>query len=181
MQRRNPTEALHLRDGEITNADGADLSLLIKHAHCLGGFLDGHQRVGPMDLIDVDIVGAQAAQRFIDLPQNPLAGCVSIDLAVAPLKTHLGGDDDLRAQARGSDRFADDLLGCAEAVRRGRIDQIDALIQSGADRGDRFMLVGSAPHPAAHRPGSERHARYTLQRPGNSYGLRIDRVHLRLV
>jgi len=68
-----------------------------------------------MDLIDVDVIGAQAAQRIIDLPQDPLPGRISVDLAVAPFQSHLGRNDGLRTRA--DERLADDLLGAAKAVR----------------------------------------------------------------
>jgi hypothetical protein len=62
MQRRNPTEALHFRDREIADADGADLSFFVKRAHHLCSFLDGHERIGPMNLIDVDVIRAQPSE-----------------------------------------------------------------------------------------------------------------------
>ena len=133
-----------------------------------------------MDLVDVDVVGTQSAQRLIDLPHDPLPGRVSVDLAVAPFQAHLGGDDRPCAQPGSRDCLADDLLGHPEPVYRRRIDQVDTLFQSGLDGGDRFTLVGSAPHPAAHRPGSERHARHLELSAGNVNGLGLDLLHLRL-
>ena len=58
MQRCHPAEALHLPDREIADADGADLALLEQGVHGLRGFLDRHQRVGPVDLVDVDVIGS---------------------------------------------------------------------------------------------------------------------------
>ena len=80
-----------------------------------------------------------------------------MDLPVAPFQSRLGGNDGLVAHALES--RADDLLGHAEAVYRCRIDQIDALMQGCVNSVNRFALVGSAPHPAAHGPRSERHSR----------------------
>src|SRR5580704_9677996 len=67
MQRGHLPEALDLGDRKIADADGADFALLIQRSHRLGGFLHRHQRVGPMNLIDVDVIGAQTAQRIVDL------------------------------------------------------------------------------------------------------------------
>src|SRR5262249_1183148 len=62
VQRRYPAEALHLGNREVANADGADLALLEQGAHGLRGFLDPHQRVGPVNLVDVDVVGPKPTQ-----------------------------------------------------------------------------------------------------------------------
>src|ERR1700722_6113284 len=158
MQRGHFPEALDLSYREIADADGADLALFVKRSHRLGGFLHRHQGVRPMNLIDVDVIGAQATQRLIDFSQDPLAGGVPIDLAVAPFQSRLGGDDGLSAHA--VEGGADDFLGRAEAIDRRRIDQINALIQGRMNRGDRFALVAPTPHPAAHRPCAECHARH---------------------
>ena len=62
MQRCHPAEALHLPDREIADADGADLALLEQGAHGLCGFLDRHQRIGPVNLVDVDVIGPKPTQ-----------------------------------------------------------------------------------------------------------------------
>src|SRR6266404_351891 len=140
-------EALHLGNREVAHADGADFPLPVKRAHGLGGFLHRHQRVGPMDLVDVDVVGTQAAQRIIDFLHDSGARRIAIDFSVAPFQSCFGGNDRLTAHARESG--ADDLLGHAKAVHRRRIDQIDALMQSRVNGGNRFALISSSPHPAA--------------------------------
>src|SRR3984957_12716621 len=66
VQWSHPAKALHLGNREVAHADGTDFSLLVKRAHGLGGFLHRNQRIGPMDLVDVDVIGAQPAQRIID-------------------------------------------------------------------------------------------------------------------
>jgi len=109
-----------------------------------------------MDLVDVDVVGAQAAQRIFDLLQDASARRIAIDFSVAPFQSRLGGDDRLTSHAR--ERGADDFLGHPEAVHRCGIDQVDALMQSGVNGGNRFALIGSSPHPAAHGPCTERHS-----------------------
>src|SRR5207244_1187311 len=71
-------------------------------------------------------------------------------------------------------RLAYDLLGHPEPVNGRRVDQIDAAIQSGADRRDGFPGIGSAPHPTAHRPGSECYSRHAQLRAGNEHHLGVD-------
>src|SRR5580704_3559144 len=128
------TKALHFGDREIAYADGPDLSCLVKRAHGFGGFLDRDLGIGPVDLVDIDIVGAESAQRIIDFLHDPLAGRVAINLAIAPFQSGLRGND--RFGAHALERLADDLLGYAEAIHRCGIDQVDVLMQRGPNRGD---------------------------------------------
>jgi hypothetical protein len=95
MQRRDPPELLDLLDGKIADADGADLSLPEQRSHRVGGFRDRNVWVGPMHLIDVDVIGSQPAKRVVDLPHDPRASCVSEDFSVVPFKTGLGRKDHL--------------------------------------------------------------------------------------
>ena len=74
MQRRHAAEPLHLRDGKIADPDGADLALLGKRAHGFGGFFDRHQRIGPVDLVDIDMVGLQPPQGVVELLQDARSG-----------------------------------------------------------------------------------------------------------
>ena len=159
MQRRDTPEGLHLRDREIAHPDGADLSLLIERSHRRSGFLHRHQRVRPVHLVDIDVIGAQTPQRVFDLARDALAARVAEHASVAPLQADFGGDDRARAQSGRRQRLADDFLGAAESVDRRGVDDGDALIQRGADRLDRFLLVAAAPHPAAYGPGADGDAR----------------------
>ena len=89
----------------------------------------GHQRIGPVDLIDVDVICAQAAQRIIDFLHDPLAGRIAVNLTVTPFHSRLGGYDRLRAHLRSAAPTISSAT--AEAVNRRSIDQIDALIEGG--------------------------------------------------
>src|SRR5262245_39168183 len=62
MQRCHLAETLHLSDREIADADGADFALLEQGAHGLCGFLDPDQRIGPVNLVDVDVIGSKPTQ-----------------------------------------------------------------------------------------------------------------------
>jgi len=108
-----------------------------------------------MHLIDVDNVGLQTAQRIFDLFLNAGLRTVTKDLAVVrPVEGHLGGDDRIAAPSP-QQRSTDDLLGISEAVHGRGIEEINAEIESGMDRRDRFLLFGPTPHPAADRPGTQ--------------------------
>src|SRR5207244_12847640 len=79
----------------------------------------------------------------IELPLYPILGDQNYSLSPPPAR-HL---------------IADDLFGPALAVGGRRVDQRDPAVEGRADRVDRARLVGSAPHPAADRPGTEPDAR----------------------
>src|SRR5262245_29850570 len=121
-----------------------------------------------MNLINVDVVGAQPAKRILDLAHDSRAAGIADYFPVLPFESDLGGDEHARTQAVFGEGLADDLLGATEAVGRSRVDDVDAMLDRGADGGDGFRLVGSAPHPAADRPGTERDARYFERGTGNS-------------
>src|ERR1019366_3575037 len=98
MQRRNAAELPHLADRKITDSDGPDLSLLEQRMHRLGGFLDRHQRVGPVDLIDVDMIGSKPMQGILDLLQDSRPAGIAEYLSTLPFKADLGSNEHARAQ-----------------------------------------------------------------------------------
>ena len=146
----------------------------IQPVHRIGGFLDLHQRVGPMDLVDVDDVRLQPAQRVLDLLEDPALAGVAVGFAVLPGQADFGRDDGLIAAAVLGERFADDFLRTAESIDRRRIDNIDAVIERRPDGGNRFRFVGAAPHPTADGPGTESDVRHCQRRAGNGGKLHID-------
>src|SRR3977135_2943345 len=70
MQRRHAAKPVHLADRKIADSDGADLPLPEQRVHRLGGFFDRHQWVGPVNLVDIDVVGSKPAQGGLDLPHE---------------------------------------------------------------------------------------------------------------
>ena len=80
------------------------------------------------------MIGLQPAQGVFDLLVDPIAARIAKHFAVAPFEPNLGGDQKRRAQAIFCNRLADNLLGAAEAIDRSRVDDIDAMLQRGADR-----------------------------------------------
>ena len=124
-----------------------------------------------MDLIDIDVVGAQTTQRVIDLAHDSLAAPIAGDLSVLPFEPDLGGEDDLRAKTAG-EGLADDLFGTAEAIDRRGVDDIDSMGERGPDRRNRLGFIRSAPHPAPNRPGADGDARDGKRRAGD-----VDEFH----
>jgi len=57
MQRRDAAKPFHLADRKIAHSDGADFSLPQQRVHRIRGLFDRNQRVRPVNLIDIDVVG----------------------------------------------------------------------------------------------------------------------------
>src|SRR5271168_1199863 len=130
-----------------------------------------------MDLINVDHVRLQTAQRILDLLNDPGLACVAVGIAVLPGQSDFGRDHSLFAAAVLGQRLADDLLGATKAVNRRGIDEIYPAVERRMDRLNRFMLVRPAPHPTADRPGSKRNAR-NFERSGKIFHLSVTGVAL---
>ena len=94
MQRRDAAKPFHLVDRKIAHTDGADLPLLEQRLHRVRGFLDRNQRVGPMNLIDIDVIGSKPAQGIFDLAHDAGAAGVAKYAAILPFESDLGGDND---------------------------------------------------------------------------------------
>ena len=90
---------------EIGDADGRNLAGALQVGHRRRGFLDRHVGVGPMHLIDVDDVGAQAPLRILDLLVNARLAGVAERLPILPVKTDLGRDQDAIAASAFGQRL----------------------------------------------------------------------------
>ncbi len=112
-----------------------------------------------MDLVDVDVIGAQPPQPIVDLAHDPRAARIAKRLAVAPVDACFRSDQRAIAQARLGQGLAYDFFSVAETIDWGRVDDIDAMLQRGPDGRYRFSVIGAAPHPAADGPSSKCNAR----------------------
>ena len=90
------------------------------------GLLDRRLRVEAVDLVEVDVVGAEPRQRRVDLFEDGLAGQALPAGAVVHLPAHLGGEHDVFAPRVLRDRPADKLLRGAALVHVGGIPERDA-------------------------------------------------------
>src|SRR5260221_365318 len=153
------TSETDLLGGIIADANGADLALLIELAKRRGCLLDGDERVGPMHLVYIDVVRLETTERALKFPENPPARGVAFDLACCPVEAYFCGEDGAISEAVLAQSFSHNLLGASLSVDRCGIEQIDAVVESGMDSANRFLLVRAAPHPAANGPGAERDPR----------------------
>src|SRR5207253_2380110 len=102
--------------------------------------LDVGVGVGPVNLVQVDVVGLQAAQRVLDLGYDPAPRGASPVWVVAHREAHLGGEDNVIAAAL--EGLADDLFRFAAGVGVGGVDEVDSSVQRAVDDADRIVVVG---------------------------------------
>src|SRR5262249_50482559 len=82
-----------------------------------------------MDLVEVDIIGAESAQALIDFEQDVLAGQTGAIGAGAHSVKDLGGNDHLLASREILERAAENLFALADGIAIRGIEEIDAGFQ----------------------------------------------------
>src|SRR5580658_9372051 len=115
-----------------------------------------------MYLVQIDVVGLQAAQGSLKLTREPASRIASLVWVITHRQVRLGGKDDVVAPP--FKRLPDDFLRFASAIRIGRIDQVDSCIQSSVDDPDRVVVVGvaqCAKHHRAQTIGADFDARFS--------------------
>jgi hypothetical protein len=86
-----------------------------------------------MDLVEVDVVGAQAREAVIDLGEDRLTGQAAAVRTGTHLAVDLGGEDDLVAVGHVGEGVADDLLGRAIGVDVGGVEEVDPGVERPLD------------------------------------------------
>ena len=150
LDRAGARELGHLRDVEVGDADVADLALVDERAQRLGGLGERRRRIGPVHLVEVDVLDAEILEALLHTAPHEARAGVTVQLAALHAQAALGGDDQLgaaRAQLVG-ERAAEDALGHSEAVGLRGVEEVDPEVQGLADRGDGGGLVDVAPIPA---------------------------------
>jgi len=102
--------------------------------------LDAGGGVGPVDLIEVDVIGLEAAQRVLGRGHDP-APRGSLVVGIVTYRAAESGRQH-NAVAAALERFAHDHFGLA--VRVGGVDHVDPRVQRFADDADRVVVVGVA-------------------------------------
>ncbi len=156
----HPLRLHDLGAGVGRGADVADLALVHEVGQRAEGLLDVGGRAGAVHLVQVDVVGAETAQRVLDRAEDPATGPAA-DVRVVGVHRHeeLGREDHLVASPL--QRLADDLLRDAGGVHVGGVDEVDARVQSAVDDPDRVFAVVVAPgaeHHRAEAQGADLHA-----------------------
>jgi hypothetical protein len=136
--------------------DVAGLALPDQVGQRAEGVLDVGVLAGPVHLVKVDVVGVQAAQRVLDLADDPAPGAAPL-VRVAAVHGHeefRGQHDAVPPPGQGP---ANDPLGLAPGVDVGGVDEVDARVERAVDDADRvgLVLVSHGPNiiaPAAGGP-----------------------------
>ena len=146
----HPVRFDDLRGRKRATTDHADLALAHEVAHGAERLVDVGQRVDSVDLVQVDVVGAEAAQRVFTGADDPRPGrAPAVEHVVAHGVMQLRRDDDLVATV--ADPGADDLLGLAVAVHVGSVDEVDAGFERTMHDAHAVVVVGVAVLPEHHR------------------------------
>src|SRR5581483_81782 len=149
-----------LRELPGPHRGGAEIAGLARLDDVVQGFhrlLGRGLRVEAVDLVQVDVVGAQAGQRGIDLLHYRPPGQAGAAGTVAHREVHLGRQHHVLAAGVLPDRAAGDLLGRADAVSVGGIPERDPELDGLPEDRLRLLLVQRPLVGAAGR-GAEAHA-----------------------
>src|SRR6478672_9794986 len=148
-----------LGDVEVGDADVVNEPFLLELGEGRPTLLDLLVGNGPMDLVQVDRLDAEALEAPLELTPERVAPQA---LDGRPVRAFglAGFREDVRTvRAELAERASDDFLGVAEAVLRCRVDPIDTELDRVVDRRDgvRVLLVTPAPVVAAapDRPGAQ--------------------------
>ena len=131
-------------------ADVADLALVYEVAQRAERLVDVGVRVRAVDLVQVDPVGLQPAQRVLDLADDPPPGVATLVGVVSHRHVDLAGEHDAFALTCG-ERLANDLLGFAGGVDVGGVDEVDPGIERAVDDADALVVILGAPLAEHHR------------------------------
>src|SRR5271170_4980249 len=131
MQRSETAKSSHLHGRKITHADGANLPLPIQRKQNFSSAFDRDDRIRPVNLIKIDVLRIQAAQRILKFLPQTFGRGVSKDPVGIPFQSRLRRDKELFASAVLPHCLADNLFGTPAAVNRSRVDQVDPAIEYG--------------------------------------------------
>ncbi len=139
--------AADLLDARLREPDEADLALveeLLEDSHLV---LEGHVRVDPVELVEIDALELEAAQAPLAGFPQVLRPAVGLPLARPGAdQAALGGDHQpLRVRMEG---LGDELLGDLRAVGVGGVDEVDAQLDGAAQHAPRLLLVVRRPPDA---------------------------------
>ncbi len=180
-KRRDGSETLHLGDGEVADAECANLAGALKAEKNLGCFGDIDGGVGPVDLIEIDVVGVEATEAVLEFGEQARGREIGDDggatLAAggrrvfAPVEAGFGGEVEILAAAMLTDGLAEEFFGAAVAVDGSGVDEVDAVIDGGEEGVDGVGFRDRAPLHAAHGPGAEADARDAVAAEGGGFHL----------
>jgi hypothetical protein len=135
-QRLSELPRMHRRCSKIARLAGLD-----DIVQRLERLLDRRVIIEAMDLIEIDVIGAEPPQARVDLGHDRPARQAGPVRARAHPPVHLGRDHDLVAAREILQRPAEDLLAGAVRIDIRRVEEIDASLQGPLDEGAAFLFV----------------------------------------
>src|SRR5207244_2336492 len=141
------SELLHLLHVVVGDPDVADLALPHQVLQRAGGLLGGSVLVGPVDLVQVDVVRTEVPQARFDALAQPAAARVSEKPAILRPQAALRGDDHVLPSRPGPQSLAEEALGRPEAVALRSVEEADPELKRSADRGLGLVGVERTPPP----------------------------------
>ncbi|MHC2389353.1 hypothetical protein ACVIHB_004169 [Bradyrhizobium liaoningense] len=128
---------------EIRDADVADLAGTHEHVECCEQLFRRGEGVEAVQLEQVDVVGAEPAQRTVDGREQMLPRRADIVGTLAEAEGRLGRNQNLVAAAL--DRFAEHPLGFAERIDIRGVEHRHAGFEADVQKAPRFGRVSRAP------------------------------------
>ena len=134
-----------------------DLALSDQVSHGCDGLLDRNLRVHAVQVVQVDGLHSQPAQRCVAVGGDAAGMSIQLDPALAPDDAELRGDlKTVACDAAGGDGSADDLLIVALPVAHGGVEHRDAGVEGCMDGGQGLPVVGwTVPLGQAHAAESQ--------------------------
>src|SRR5580692_12862632 len=125
--------------------------------HCAGNVFDWNFEIDAMLVVEIDMVGLQALERFV----ADLLDVIGMAVERAPLSTvvrirlpaELGGNHDFVAER--SEAFADEFFVDERAIHLGGVEESDAAIDASMKKLDHLLLVFRWTEAKAHAHGAE--------------------------
>jgi hypothetical protein len=133
--------------GHLGEPEVADLACAHQLGHRADGFLDRHGQVTPVHVVQVNDVGLQPGQAFVDALAH-VGGVAADGRPARGAVGRVADDAELRRQrdlvpAVGQQPGNESLVAAA-AVDVGGVDEGHAEVQAAVERGERFGVVGVA-------------------------------------
>lgn len=147
LHRPRARELRHLGGAEVGDADVANLAFVDELVERRGGFGERNVRVGPVHLIEIDVVDSERAQAVVDALAKPLAARIAGETVVGHPQSALRRDHDrfaVRVELCAQSLREEALRG-AESVALRSVEQVDAELARLADRVDRAPLAERSP------------------------------------
>jgi hypothetical protein len=107
---RGGLETRHLPRRMIARSDGANPALVVELTKRSSRLFDRKEEIGPVHLVDVNVVGLKTTERVLKFLENPFVCRIAFNFARGPVDADLGGEDNAFSLAILVQRFADDFF-----------------------------------------------------------------------